>query len=278
MILDGRQTADILVEALKKKVDLLEKKPRLEIILVGENPASESYVKGKLKTAKKLGMIAHLNQRPSTILQNDLESLIKDFNDNEDVHGILLQLPLPNHLDSEHLISLIDYKKDVDGFHTMNQGLLFQKKEGTRPATPLGIMMLLDHYNIPIEGQHVVIIGRSQIVGAPLSKMFLDRNATVTITHSKTKHLKEITRQADILVAAIGKPRFVSKDMVKVGAVVIDVGINRVDNQLVGDVDFESVEPIASYITPVPKGVGPMTICALAHNLYELYMKQENKG
>lgn len=275
MLLMGRKTADTLNDALKLKVDQLKTKPRLEIILVGDNPASQSYVKGKLKTASKLGMIVNITKLPEIASQKDVERLITDFNFKKEVNGILLQLPLPAHMDSDYLISLIDYKKDVDGFHTMNQGLLFQKRAGIRPATPLGIMMLLDHYQIPIEGQHVVIIGRSQIVGAPLAKMFLDRNATVTITHSKTKNLAMHTKQADILVAAIGKPKFVTKDMVKEGAVVIDVGINRVDKKLTGDVDFDNVEPIASYITPVPKGVGPMTICALAHNLYHLYLEQE---
>jgi len=275
MILDGRKTADILNDILKQDVDKLIKKPRLEIILVGNNPASQSYVKAKLKTASKLGMTVNITNIPETASQKDVSDLIISFNSNKEIHGILLQLPLPKHMNSDYLIELIDYKKDVDGFHTMNQGLLFQNKAGIRPATPLGIMMLLDHYNIPIEGKHVVVIGRSQIVGAPVAKMFLDRHATVTITHSRTKNLSDITKQADILVTAIGKPNFVHKDMVKIGAVVIDVGINRIDDKLIGDVDFEAVEPIASYITPVPKGVGPMTICALAHNLYKLYKEQE---
>jgi methylenetetrahydrofolate dehydrogenase (NADP+)/methenyltetrahydrofolate cyclohydrolase len=275
MILDGRKTADILNDILKQDVLRLKNKPRLEIILVGNNPASQSYVKAKLKTASKLCMISNINNIPETALEKDVSDLIVSFNSNKEVHGILLQLPLPKHMNSDHLMALIDYKKDVDGFHTMNQGLLFQNKEGIRPATPLGIIMLLDYYNIPIESKHVVVIGRSQIVGAPVAKMFLDRNATVTITHSRTKNLGEITKQADILVTAIGKPNFVKKEMVKIGAVVIDVGINRVDDKLIGDVDFNEVEPIASYITPVPKGVGPMTICALAHNLYKLYKEQE---
>src|SRR5690554_413872 len=275
MLLNGRKTADTLNDLLKLKVDKLNKKPRLEIILVGNNPASQSYVKGKLKTASKMGMNVNITNLPENALQEDVESVIQDFNLNGDVHGILLQLPLPKQLDSDQLIGLIDYKKDVDGFHTMNQGLLFQNKPGIRPATPQGIIMLLDHYNIPLEGLHAVIIGRSQIVGAPIAKMLLDKNATVTITHSKTKNLAALTKQADILVAAIGKPKFVTKDMVKPGAVVIDVGINRIDGKLVGDVDFDEVNSVAGYITPVPKGVGPMTICALAHNLYKLYKEQE---
>jgi methylenetetrahydrofolate dehydrogenase (NADP+)/methenyltetrahydrofolate cyclohydrolase len=275
ILLDGRGTADRLNEALKQRIAVLKDKPRLEIILIGDDPASMSYVKGKLKTAESLGMIVNINHLSEDTEENKVVDLITSFNNNKDVHGILLQLPVPKHLNGDMLIELIDYKKDVDGFHTMNQGLLFQKKEGIRPATPLGIMMLLQAYQIPIEGKHVVVVGRSQIVGTPAAKLFLDQNATVTVTHSRTKDLPSFTRQADILVCAIGKPKFITKDMVKEGAVVIDVGINRVDGKLVGDVDFENVAPISSYITPVPKGVGPMTICALAHNLYKLYLRQK---
>lgn len=275
ILLDGRGTADRLNEALKQKIAVLKDKPRLEIILIGDDPASMSYVKGKLKTAESLGMIVNINHLSEDTEENKVVDLITSFNNNKDVHGILLQLPVPKHLNGDMLIELIDYKKDVDGFHTMNQGLLFQKKEGIRPATPLGIMMLLQAYQIPIEGKHVVVVGRSQIVGTPAAKLFLDQNATVTVTHSRTKDLPSFTRQSDILVCAIGKPKFITKDMVKEGAVVIDVGINRVDGKLVGDVDFENVAPISSYITPVPKGVGPMTICALAHNLYKLYLRQK---
>lgn len=277
MILDGRKTADELNLVLKEKVSHLKSKPRLEIILVGNDPASESYVKGKLQTSEKLGMIANLNRLEENVSEETIYNLIQNLNHDNDVNGILLQLPLPKHLNSDKLTETIDYRKDVDGFHTVNQGLLFQKKQGIKPATPKGIMMLLDHYNIPIEGKHVVVIGRSQIVGAPIAKMMLDRNATVTITHSKTKDLPSITKQADILIAAIGKAHFVTKDMVKQDAIVIDVGINRVDGKLVGDVDFNEVQNIASYITPVPKGVGPMTICALGYNLYELYLNQKGE-
>lgn len=277
ILLNGRETADILNEKLKEAVLKLPSKPKLDIILIGNDPASESYVKGKLKTAESLGMIVEIHNLEDSVEEKVVYDLIQKLNQDDSVNGILLQLPIPKHLNSDLLIESIDYKKDVDGFHTMNQGLLFQKKKGIRPATPQGIMMLLDHYQIPIEGKHAVVIGRSQIVGAPISKMLLDRNATVTITHSKTQNLAEVTKQADILIAAIGKAKFVTKDMVKQGAVVIDVGINRVDGKLVGDVDFESVQGIASYITPVPKGVGPMTICALAYNLYELYKEQKGE-
>src|SRR5690606_18082866 len=189
ILLDGRETADRLNEALKQKIAVLKDKPRLEIILIGDDPASMSYVKGKLKTAESLGMIVNINHLSEDTEENKVVDLITSFNNNKDVHGILLQLPVPKHLNGDMLIELIDYKKDVDGFHTMNQGLLFQKKEGIRPATPLGIMMLLQAYQIPIEGKHVVVVGRSQIVGTPAAKLFLDQNATVTVTHSRTKDL-----------------------------------------------------------------------------------------
>ncbi len=270
IILDGKETAKNLLDTLKAEVEALAIRPSLAIILVGNDPASEIYVKNKIKTAQKLGIIATRYQLTADTTEKALEKLIKKLNKDKETHGILLQLPLPKHLNSEKMIDLIDYQKDVDGFHTVNQGLLFQKRNGTRPATPLGVMMLLKAYHINPEGKHVVVIGRSQIVGAPLSKMFLDQNATVTITHSKTQNLKALTLQADIIVAAIGKAHFVTADMVKEGAIMIDVGINRLDGKLVGDVDFNNVASKTSYITPVPGGVGPMTICALTYNLVEL--------
>lgn len=275
MILDGKQTAKHLHEKLREVIEKLSVKPHLAIVLVGNDPASLIYVKNKIKTAEKLGMKVTFYNLDENSLEKEVLSLMTQLNQDTHINGILLQLPLPKHLNSEKLLDLIDYKKDVDGFHTMNQGLLFQKRNGIRPATPEGIMMLLDHYQISLEGKHVVIIGRSQIVGAPLAKMFLDRNATVTITHSKTKKLAEITKTADILVAAIGSPKFVKADMVKEDVIVIDVGINRLDGKLIGDVDFEAVSLKASYITPVPGGVGPMTICALTYNLLKLYENQK---
>lgn len=277
MLLEGLKVSKILNEELKKKVDQLKRKPRLEIILVGDDPASLIYVNSKVKTQSELGMVANLNHFKENSDEDEIYEFIQKLNNDDSVDGILLQLPVPKHMNQERLMDAISYKKDVDGFHTMNQGLLFQKREGIRPATPKGIMMLLDYYGIDVQSKHVVIIGRSQIVGAPLSKMFLDKNATVTITHSKTKDLPSITKQADILVAALGKPKFVTYDMVKDGAIVIDVGINRVDGKLTGDVDFEAVKDKVSYITPVPKGVGPMTICALGYNLYELYLNRNER-
>src|SRR5690606_8154354 len=277
ILLNGRETADKLNQKLAESVSKLPTKPQLDIILIGNDPASESYVKGKLKTGESLGMVVNIHNLDETVEEKVVYDLIQKLNKSDETNGILLQLPIPKHLNADLLMESIDYKKDVDGFHTMNQGLIFQKKKGISTSTPQGIMMLLDSYQIPIEGMHAVVIGRSQIVGAPVAKMLLDRNATVTITHSKTKNLSDITKQADILIAAIGKAKFVTKDMVKEGAVVIDVGINRVDGKLVGDVDFETVQHVAGYLTPVPKGVGPMTICALAHNLYHLYLEQKGE-
>lgn len=270
VILDGKATSIKLNHILKEKVKKLENKPRLDIILIGEDPASNTYVKNKIKTAEEIGFTVKLNRFNNEVSQAEIEQFIAKLNQNKDVDGILLQLPLPKHLDDESLINLIDYHKDVDGFHTINQGRLFKKEVTILPATPKGIMMLLTEYQIDVSGMHAVIIGRSQIVGAPIAKMLLDANATVTITHSKTKDLSEIVKQADLIVAAIGRANFVTSEMVKPGAIVIDVGINRLEGKLVGDVDFEKVKELTSFITPVPGGVGPMTICALGYNLYEI--------
>lgn len=275
IILDGFNTAKILNIQLQQQIAREKRPPQLDIILIGNNPASQSYVKSKLKSGERIGIkvtIHHLDEKVKSVA---VERLISKLNQDQNVDGILLQLPLSKHLDEVKLMDLIDERKDVDGFHTINQGKLFQKRAGIRPATPQGIMMLLDAYHIDVAGKHVVVIGRSQIVGAPIAKMMLDQNATVTITHSKTINLEKITKQADIIVVAIGKANFLTAKMVKKGAVIIDVGINRVDGKIVGDVDFKGVSKKASYITPVPKGVGPMTICALSHNLYELYKERE---
>jgi len=277
IILDGKKTANTLNERLKEKVLTFKNKPRLDIILVGNDPASLVYVKNKINTGSKIGFEVNLHQLDHQVSSTQLENLITQFNQDPQVHGILLQLPLPNHLDEKRLIDLIDPSKDVDGFHTLNQGNLFKKTYELQPATPKGIMMLLNEYNINVEGLNCVIIGRSQIVGLPIAKMLLDKNATVTIVHSKTKNIKEICQQADLLVVAIGKANFVDQEFVKPGAIIIDVGINRVDQKLVGDVNFDQVAPLAKFITPVPGGVGPMTICALGYNLVESYEKHLQK-
>ena len=272
-LLDGKQTANKLNNQLKEKVALLEKKPRLEIILVGDDSASSVYVKNKIKTGQEIGFIVNVTKISSDTTYDHLSLLIADLNNNDEVDGILLQLPRPNHLDEKLLIDQIHPDKDVDGFHTLNQGKLFKKLDGIKPATPLGIMMLLGEYNIEVSGKHAVVIGRSQIVGLPIAKMLLDNNATVSIVHSKTKNIKEITKQADILIVAIGKPNFVDNSFIKNGVVVVDVGINRINNKLVGDVDFENIKDHTSYITPVPGGVGPMTICALGFNILTAHHK-----
>ena len=275
ILLDGKKVADTLNEALKEKILKFKRAPRLDIILVGSHPASLSYVKGKLKASSKIVVKTNLHHLDENIPQAEVEKLINQLNNDDQVDAILLQLPLPKHLNETALMDLIAYQKDPDGFHTINQGKLFQKRETTYAATPLGIMTLLDYYQIPIEGKHAVIVGRSNIVGMPISKMLLDRNATVTICHSRTKNIEQITNQADILVVAIGIPKFITEDMVKKDAVVIDVGINRVNDKLIGDVDFEAVINKVSYITPVPKGVGPMTIHSLLKNTVSLYEKKE---
>ena len=278
ILLDGRKTADTLNKELLQKVLKLNEKPHLEIILIGDNPASKSYVRGKLKTVNDVGMSVNVNYLKDNVNEKEVYDLINKFNNDKKVNGILLQLPIPKHLDEKGLIEAISSLKDVDGFHTMNHGLLFQNKEGIRPATPFGIVMLLNHYNIDVSGKDVLVIGRSQIVGIPISKMMLDLNATVTTAHSKTKDLTFYTKHADIIIVAVGFPNLLTKEMVKPGVIIIDVGINRVNNKLVGDVDFENVKELTSYITPVPGGVGPMTICALSHNLYDLYIKQNKEN
>ncbi|CCV64962.1 Bifunctional protein FolD Methylenetetrahydrofolate dehydrogenase (1.5.1.5) Methenyltetrahydrofolate cyclohydrolase (3.5.4.9) [Alteracholeplasma palmae J233] len=277
ILLDGKMVSEELNLKLKNKVDSFDVKPQLDIILIGNNPASLSYVKGKKKAASLVGITTNLHHLDENISQEEVERLINSLNQDEKVDGILLQLPIPKHLDQEYLMDLIAYEKDPDGFHVVNQGKLFQKRKTIYPATPKGIMTLLDYYNIPIEGKSVVVVGRSNIVGMPISKMLLDRNATVTICHSKTKNIKEITKTADILVVAIGIPKFITKDMVKQDVVLVDVGINRVDEKLVGDADFDEIKDIASYITPVPKGVGPMTIHSLLFNTVLLYESKNTK-
>ncbi|HHT21400.1 MAG TPA: bifunctional methylenetetrahydrofolate dehydrogenase/methenyltetrahydrofolate cyclohydrolase FolD [Tissierellia bacterium] len=240
--------------------------PGLAVILVGEDPASKVYVGRKEKMAEKIGIKNFAYNLPSDASQEEVLELIDQLNRNDEVDGILVQLPLPAQIDEQQVLQTIDPAKDVDSFHPENVGKLMQGLPGPKPCTPNGIMHLLKAYDIPIEGRHAVIIGRSNIVGKPMAHLLLDENATVTITHSRTKELAEITRLADILVVAIGRPNFLTGDMIKDGAVVIDVGINRLDKKLVGDVDYETVAEKSSFITPVPGGVGPMTIIMLMYN------------
>lgn len=266
--MDGRAVAKAYKEEIARETEAILSSgvtPHLAVVLVGENPASQVYVRNKENACQKAGIRSSVIRLSEDCTQDELEKVVASLNDDEGVHGILVQLPLPAHLDEARVLALIDPDKDVDGFHAMNSGRLMNGQSGFVPCTPLGVMKLLEAYRIPLEGRHAVVIGRSNIVGKPMAMLLLAQNATVTVCHSRTKNLAELTRQADILVAAIGKAGFVTADMVKPGAVVIDVGINRVDGQIVGDVDAQ-VSEVAGYMTPVPGGVGQMTIAMLLAN------------
>lgn len=253
--------------------------PHLVVILVGEDPASVSYVTGKAKDSEEVGFKNTTIRRPENITEEELLGLIDELNRDKEVDGILVQLPLPKHISEEKVIAAISKEKDVDGFHPLNVAALWQKQECILPCTPKGVIKLLDMAGVEIEGKKAVVIGRSNIVGLPVSKLLLDRNATVTMCHSRTKNLAEITREADILVVAIGRPKFVTADMVGEGAAVIDVGVNRdpATGKLCGDVDFEGCKDKASVITPVPGGCGPMTRACLMENTVECYLNQVAK-
>ncbi|MCM1301582.1 MAG: bifunctional methylenetetrahydrofolate dehydrogenase/methenyltetrahydrofolate cyclohydrolase FolD [Alistipes senegalensis] len=250
--------------------------PHLAVILVGDDPASVSYVTGKAKASAEVGIRNTTLRRPATISEPELLDLIAQLNVDSDVDGILVQLPLPKHIDTDRVIAAIDRAKDVDGFHPANVAALWQKQPCTLPCTPKGILRLLRAAGVEIEGRHAVVVGRSNIVGLPVSKLLLDANATVTMAHSRTPDVGAVTRQADILVVAVGRPKFIKGDMVREGAAVIDVGVNRdpETGKLCGDVDFAEVEPRASVITPVPGGVGPMTICCLMENTIECFLRR----
>lgn len=275
MILDGKGLAKQNEITLKNRVVELKKKfgitPSLRVILVGESPASIAYVNSKKKACDRVGIDGEIIRLPMDISEEALIEQIESLNHNESVDGILIQLPLPKHINETFVLNKVSPNKDVDGLHTINAGKLFTKQPGSVPATPLGVMMLLKHYQIPLEGKHAVVVGRSNLVGMPLAKLLNDADATVTVVHRKTDNISKFTKDADILCVAVGKPNFITKDMVKPGAVVIDIGINRVGEILVGDVDFEGVKEMASYITPVPGGVGPMTISALLFNVLFQY-------
>lgn len=274
-IIDGKKVSSHIKNNIAAEVKILKNKtgktPGLAVVLVGDDPASAVYVKNKNKTCKNIGFQSFEHILPENTSEDKLLNLINELNNDDQVNGILVQLPLPSHISSKTILVSINPQKDVDGFHLENVGRLVTGNALFKPCTPAGIIKLLDEYKIEIEGKNAVIIGRSNIVGKPVSFLLLERNATVTICHSRTKDLPSITRSADILIAAIGKPNFVSLDMVKNNAVVIDVGINRLDGKLVGDVDFASVSKQASLITPVPGGVGPMTIAMLMENTLQAF-------
>ena len=273
-IIDGKALAAKKQAALQEKVERLKAEsglvPGLVVILVGDDPASQVYVRNKERFAKKVGFLSETGRLSESISEEELIQVIEKYNKDERFHGILVQLPLPKHINDKRVILAIDPKKDVDGFHPMNTGHLWSGRPVMVPCTPAGIMELLREYEVALEGKTAVIIGRSNIVGKPMAQLLLEKNATVTLAHSRTRDLAKVTKQADILIVAIGQGHFVTADFVKEGAVVIDVGMNRdVDGRLIGDVDFEGVEPIASLITPVPGGVGPMTITMLMEQTYQ---------
>ena len=275
IIIDGKMVASKIKENIAAEVKTLKQKtgktPGLAVVLVGNDPASAVYVRNKNKTCENLGFHSFENILPADTSESKLLGLIHELNIDDRVNGILVQLPLPDQISSNKILEAINPKKDVDGFHLENVGRLVTGNATFKPCTPEGIIQLLDHYEVNIEGKHAVILGRSNIVGKPISLLLLERNATVTICHSKTQNLSAITKSADILIAAIGKPNFVTEDMIKDNTIVVDVGINRVDNKLIGDVDYQSVSKKASLITPVPGGVGPMTIAILMANTLQSF-------
>ncbi|UYY17278.1 bifunctional methylenetetrahydrofolate dehydrogenase/methenyltetrahydrofolate cyclohydrolase [Enterococcus faecalis] len=278
-VINGRELADQMQAEIQKDVEKMTQQgiqPGLVVLLVGENPASQTYVRNKERAAAKIGILSKVEKLPETISEEELLAEIDKYNQDSRFHGILVQLPLPKHIDEEKILLAIDPKKDVDGFHPMNLGRLFVGKPEMIPCTPYGIMKMFEAYDIDLTGKRAVVIGRSNIVGKPMAQLLLMKNATVTIAHSKTEHLAEVTKEADILVVAIGRGHFVTKEFVKPGAVVIDVGMNRnQEGKLIGDVAFDEVSEIASYITPVPKGVGPMTITMLMYQTVEAAKKQK---
>lgn len=278
IILDGKRLRDELLEELKTKLSSYKVLPKLTVILVGDNPASQIYVNNKKKTAEKLGIISEIVNYPEEITETELLEKINELNNDKSVNAILVQLPLPSHIDKSKIINTISPIKDVDGFTPENFGkLLTGEKPYVYPCTPKGILLLLDKYGIEVDGKHVVIVGRSNIVGKPLAVMMLNRNATVTLCHSHTKNLAEITKTADILISAVGE-KLIEDNMVKINGVVIDVGIFKDENgKTRGDVDFANVSKKTSFISPVPGGVGPMTIASLMLNTVELFDLQDQK-
>lgn len=280
IIIDGKAVSKTVKERVAKKVQEIKKEgifPGLAVIIVGDNPASRIYVNNKKKACNEVHIYSEEYALPSSTKQEELINLISELNNKKTIHGILVQLPLPKHIDEKAVIDAINPLKDVDAFNAINVGKIMLGKYDLLPCTPAGIIELLESQNIEIEGKRCVVVGRSNIVGKPMAMLLLNKNGTVTICHSKTKNLKEICKNADILIAAVGKAKFITADMIKPGAVVIDVGMNKDENnKLCGDVDFNQVEKVASYITPVPGGVGPMTISMLMHNTVTAAILQKN--
>ncbi len=283
VLLDGQELAYNIEKDLKNKIQIItaqtHKRPKLAVILVGKDPASITYVNMKIKACQRVGMDFDLKTLQEDITEADLLSLIKDYNTDQNISGVLVQLPLPRHIDSKMILEAIDPNKDVDGFHPLNIGKLCTQKESFLPATPMGVMRLLKHYHIEIKGKDVAIIGASNIIGKPLSMLMLNAGASVSVCHILTKDISFYTQNADIVCVGVGKPDLIKASMLKKGAVVVDIGINHLnDGRIVGDVDFNNAQKVAGFITPVPKGVGPMTIVSLLENTLIAFEKQQRKG
>ncbi|WP_305866925.1 bifunctional methylenetetrahydrofolate dehydrogenase/methenyltetrahydrofolate cyclohydrolase FolD [Helicobacter pylori] len=283
VLLDGQALAYDIEKDLKNKIQIItaqtHKRPKLAVILVGKDPASITYVNMKIKACQRVGMDFDLKTLQENITEAELLSLIKDYNTDQNISGVLVQLPLPRHIDSKMILEAIDPSKDVDGFHPLNIGKLCTQKESFLPATPMGVMRLLKHYHIEIKGKDVAIIGASNIIGKPLSMLMLNAGASVSVCHILTKDISFYTQNADIVCVGVGKPDLIKASMLKKGAVVVDIGINHLnDGRIVGDVDFNNAQKVAGFITPVPKGVGPMTIVSLLENTLIAFEKQQRKG
>lgn len=279
-IIDGKSIALSVRQGLEPRVEALKAKgvtPGLTVVVVGDDPASAIYVRNKERASNKLGMNGTVLRLPGETTQEELLNVVRKLNADDSIHGILVQLPLPAHIDEHAILREIDPDKDVDGFHAMNAGRLLNGEKGFVACTPKGVMRLLETTGVDLNGKNAVVVGRSNIVGKPMALLLLQKNCTVTIAHSRTRNLADVTRAADILVVAVGRAGMITGDMIKPGAVVMDVGINRVDGKVVGDVDFESAKEVASYITPVPGGVGAMTIAMLMENTVEAAENYANK-
>lgn len=274
-ILAGNEVSNVIRDQLKEKVSQLDpsfRKPKLVVVIVGDDPASQTYVAAKARACEQVGFLSEVNRMDEKITQKELMDVIHQYNNDDTVDGILVQLPLPKHLDSREVILSLNPNKDVDGFHPMNVGKLHMNEETFIPCTPKGIMEILKYYHLSVSGKNVVVLGRSHLVGRPIAQLMVSANATVTICHSRSKDIQKICQESDVIVAAVGVPHFVKKDWVKPEAIVIDVGIHRTeDNRIIGDVVPEVMD-VASYMTPVPKGVGPMTIAMLLSNTFQAYL------
>ncbi|WP_198938783.1 bifunctional methylenetetrahydrofolate dehydrogenase/methenyltetrahydrofolate cyclohydrolase FolD [Helicobacter pylori] len=283
VLLDGQALAYDIEKDLKNKIQTItvqtHKSPKLAVILVGKDPASITYVNMKIKACQRVGMDFDLKTLQENVTEAKLLSLIKDYNTDQNISGVLVQLPLPRHIDTKMILEAIDPSKDVDGFHPLNIGKLCTQKESFLPATPMGVMRLLKHYHIEIKGKDVAVIGASNIIGKPLSMLMLNAGASVSVCHILTKDISFYTQNADIVCVGVGKPDLIKASMLKKGAVVVDIGINHLnDGRIVGDVDFTNAQKVAGFITPVPKGVGPMTIVSLLENTLIAFEKQQRKG